>query len=121
MRSILQNLVRKTKKRKEENFIIVIYLKGSQLSFEQQNRSRWTIITLVICSLVLFTMAAFALLYFIKRNDRIRNKLAEITHIKGLSTNYYQVKFIYIKRKEKIWVFFCKGFMSTKNASTTNR
>jgi hypothetical protein len=36
-------------------------------------------------------MAAFALLYFIKRNDRVRNKLAEITHIKGLSTNYYQV------------------------------
>lgn len=36
-------------------------------------------------------MAAFAVLYFIKRNDRIRNKLAEITHIKGLSTNYYQV------------------------------
>jgi len=41
-------------------------------------------------------MAAFALLYFIKRNDRIRNKLAEITHIKGLSTNYYQVKLIHI-------------------------
>jgi len=64
--------------------------RGSQLSVERQNGSRWTIITLVTCALVLFIMAAFALLYFIKRNDRIRNKLAEITHIKGLSTNYYQ-------------------------------
>jgi len=35
-------------------------------------------------------MAAFAFLYYIKRNDRIRNKLAEITHFRGLSTNYYQ-------------------------------
>jgi protein tyrosine phosphatase len=64
--------------------------RGSQLSVEQQKNSRLTIITLVTCALVLFTMAAFALLYFIKRNDRIRNKLAEITHIRGLSTNYYQ-------------------------------
>lgn len=64
--------------------------RGSQLSVENAHSSRLTIITLVICALVLFTMAAFALLYFIKRNDRIRNKLAEITHIKGLSTNYYQ-------------------------------
>jgi hypothetical protein len=65
-----------------------------------------TTITLVTCTLVLFTMIAFALLYFIKRNDRIRNKLAEITHIKGLSTNYYQVKkwIIYFKRK----LFFSK-------------
>lgn len=39
-------------------------------------------------------MTAFVFLYYIKRNDRIRNKLAEITHIKGLSTNYYQVKSI---------------------------
>lgn len=61
------------------------------MSVERQNGSRLTIITLVICVSVLFTMAAFAVLYFIKRNDRIRNKLAEITHIKGLSTNYYQV------------------------------
>ena len=43
-------------------------------------------------------MAAFVLLYYIKRNDRFRNKLAEITHIKGLSTNYYQVKFLPIKK-----------------------
>lgn len=64
--------------------------RGSQLSVENAYSSRLTIITLVICALVLFTMAAFALLYFVKRNDRIRNKLAEITHIKGLSTNYYQ-------------------------------
>jgi len=64
--------------------------RGGQLSVERQNGSRLTIITLVTCALVLFTMAAFALLYFFKRNDRIRNKLAEITHIKGLSTNYYQ-------------------------------
>ncbi len=103
MRSILQNLVRKKKKTREivrisieeGKFCSTIYLKGSQLSVERQNSSRLTILTLVICALVLFTMAAFALLYFIKRNDRIRNKLAEITHIKGLSTNYYQVKFIY--------------------------
>lgn len=64
--------------------------RGSQLSVENAHSSRLTIITLIICALVLFTMAAFALLYFIKRNDRIRNKLAEITHFKGLSTNYYQ-------------------------------
>jgi protein tyrosine phosphatase len=64
--------------------------RGSQLSIERQNSSRLTVVTLVICALVLMTMGAFALLYFIKRNDRIRNKLAEITHIKGLSTNYYQ-------------------------------
>jgi len=75
-----------------------MHLKGSQLSVEQHNHSRLTVITLVTCGLVLFTMAAFALLYFIKRNDRIRNKLAEITHIKGLSTNYYQVKFIHLKK-----------------------
>jgi protein tyrosine phosphatase len=64
--------------------------RGSQLSVERPNNSRLVIITFVTCALVLFTMAAFALLYYIKRNDRIRNKLAEITHIKGLSTNYYQ-------------------------------
>lgn len=92
MRSILQNLVSK-RKEKKKSFFSIIYLKGSQLSVERQNSSRLSIVTLVICALVLFTMAAFALLYFIKRNDRIRNKLAEITHIKGLSTNYYQVKF----------------------------
>lgn len=74
--------------------------KGSQLSVERQSHSRLTIVTVVTCALVLFTMAAFALLYYIKRNDRIRNKLAEITHIKGLSTNYYQVKFISTKERK---------------------
>jgi len=48
--------------------------------------------------LVLFVMGSFALLYFVKRNDRIRNKFAEITGIKGLSTDYYQVK-IFSKKK----------------------
>ncbi len=42
-------------------------------------------------------MSSFTFLYFIKRNDRIRNKFAEITRIKGLSTDYYQVK-----KKEKL-------------------
>lgn len=73
---------------------VFLFLKGSQLSVERQNHSRLTIVTLVTCALVLFMMTAFVLLYYIKRNDRIRNKLAEITHIKGLSTNYYQVKSI---------------------------
>jgi len=59
---------------------------------------RWAIITLVTCALVLFVMGSFALLYFVKRNDRIRNKFAEITGIKGLSTDYYQVK-IFSKKK----------------------
>lgn len=63
---------------------------GVQLSVERENGSRLTILTLVICISVLFTMGAFALLYFIKRNDRFRNKLSEITHIRGLSANYYQ-------------------------------
>lgn len=63
---------------------------GVQLSVERENGSRLTILTLVICASVLFTMGAFALLYFIKRNDRFRNKLSEITHIRGLSANYYQ-------------------------------
>ncbi|CAF4279303.1 unnamed protein product, partial [Rotaria socialis] len=63
---------------------------GSQLSVERENGSRWALVILVTCALVLFIMGAFALLYYIKRNDRIRNKLAEITHIRGLSTNYYQ-------------------------------
>ncbi|CAF1675744.1 unnamed protein product [Rotaria magnacalcarata] len=65
-------------------------IRGSQLSVERENGSRWALVTLVTCALVLFIMGAFALLYYIKRNDRIRNKLAEITHIRGLSTNYYQ-------------------------------
>lgn len=64
--------------------------RGNQLSVEQRNGSRMAIAALVTCGLVLFIMGAFAILYFFKRNDRIRNKLAEITHIKGLSTNYYQ-------------------------------
>jgi len=63
---------------------------GVQLSVERENGSRLTILTLAICVSVLFTMGAFALLYFIKRNDRFRNKLSEITHIRGLSANYYQ-------------------------------
>ncbi|CAF3787903.1 unnamed protein product [Rotaria socialis] len=65
-------------------------IRGSQLSVERENGSRWALVILVTCALVLFIMGAFALLYYIKRNDRIRNKLAEITHIRGLSTNYYQ-------------------------------
>lgn len=65
-------------------------IRGSQLSVERPDSSRWAIIALITCGLVLFIMAAFLLLYFVKRNDRVRNKLAEITHIKGLSTNYYQ-------------------------------
>jgi len=64
--------------------------RGARLSVEQRKNSRLTVVTLVTCILVLFMMAAFVLLYYIKRNDRIRNKLAEITHFKGLSTNYYQ-------------------------------
>jgi protein tyrosine phosphatase len=64
--------------------------RGAQLSVERQNGLRWTIITLVTCALVLFIMGSFAFLYFIKRNDRIRNKFAELTRIKGLSMNYYQ-------------------------------
>jgi hypothetical protein len=91
-------------RKEKKKFFPFIYLKGSQLSVERQNNSRLTIITLAICALVLFTMAAFALLYFIKRNDRIRNKLAEITHIKGLSTNYYQVKFFFYMKKN-YWIF----------------
>lgn len=63
---------------------------GVKLSVERQNGSYLAVVTLVTCAFVLFIMGAFTLLYFFKRNDRIRNKLAEITHIKGLSTNYYQ-------------------------------
>ncbi|CAF3702524.1 unnamed protein product [Rotaria sordida] len=63
---------------------------GTKLSAERQNGSYLAIITLVTCVWILFIMGSFAVLYFIKRNDRIRNKIAEITHIKGLSTNYYQ-------------------------------
>jgi hypothetical protein len=47
-------------------------------------------------------MISFAFLYFIKRNDRIRNKFAELTRIKGLSTNYYQVR----QKLESIIHFF---------------
>jgi hypothetical protein len=50
------------------------------------------IITLVTCALAIFIMGSFGLIYFIKRNDRIRDKFAEITQIKGLTTEYYQVK-----------------------------
>ncbi|CAF3413861.1 unnamed protein product [Rotaria sp. Silwood1] len=63
---------------------------GTKLSAERQYGSRFAIIALVTCAWVLFIMGSFALLYFIKRNDRIRNKIADITHIKGLSTDYYQ-------------------------------
>ncbi|CAF2578887.1 unnamed protein product [Rotaria sp. Silwood2] len=65
-------------------------IRGSQLSVERQNGSQWALVASTICGVVLLIMGAFALLYFVKRNDRIRNKLAEITHIRGLSTNYYQ-------------------------------
>jgi hypothetical protein len=53
-------------------------------------------------------MASFAFLYFIKRNERIRNKFAEITHIKGLSTNYYQVRELNKKTKIRMIRFFSK-------------
>ncbi|CAF1039393.1 unnamed protein product [Rotaria sp. Silwood1] len=65
-------------------------IQGSQLSVERQNGSQWALLTAAICGMVLLIMGAFAVLYFVKRNDRIRNKLAEITHFRGLSTNYYQ-------------------------------
>ncbi|CAF1682659.1 unnamed protein product, partial [Didymodactylos carnosus] len=35
-------------------------------------------------------MAVIGILFFIKRDARIRNKLAELTHIKGFSTKDYQ-------------------------------
>ncbi|CAF4541945.1 unnamed protein product, partial [Rotaria sp. Silwood2] len=63
---------------------------GTKLSVERQNGSRLAIITLVTCAWVLFIMGSFAVLYFVKRNDRIRNKIAGITQIKGSSTDYYQ-------------------------------
>jgi len=53
---------------------------------------------LVTCALVLFIMSSFALIYYIKRNDRIRNKFAELTRIKGLSTDYYQVRKTFQKK-----------------------
>lgn len=66
-------------------------------------------------------MCSFALLYCIKRNDRIRNKFAEITRIKGLSTDYYQVKIKKLQKKiKRIFFPVKKGFMSATNASSTN-
>jgi hypothetical protein len=65
-------------------------------------------------------MAAFALLFFVKRNDRIRNKLAEITQIKGLSTNYYQVRhFIFSSVVMVKRLFHCLGSLSATHASST--
>ena len=100
-------------KKKEETFFFSLS-KGSQLSVERQNHSRLTIVTLVICALVLFMMTAFVFLYYIKRNDRIRNKLAEITHIKGLSTNYYQVKSIVFFSEQRRTDFFLQRIYADK-------
>jgi hypothetical protein len=50
-------------------------------------------------------MGSFAFLYFIKRNDRIRNKFAELTRIKGLSTNYYQVTKMNTKKKHESFCY----------------
>ncbi|CAF1108335.1 unnamed protein product, partial [Didymodactylos carnosus] len=64
--------------------------RGRQLPIERENGSKIVSVTIVICLLVAFTMAAIGILFFIKRNVRIRDKLAEITHIKGFSTKDYQ-------------------------------
>jgi len=50
------------------------------------------VITLITCTLLLFIIGSFALLYFIKRNDRIQNKFSDITQVKGLSKDDYQVE-----------------------------
>ncbi|CAF1286153.1 unnamed protein product, partial [Didymodactylos carnosus] len=63
---------------------------GRQLPIERQNGSQIVIVTIIICSVVAFTMAVIGILFFIKRDARIRNKLAELTHIKGFSTKDYQ-------------------------------
>lgn len=128
-----QRLNEEEKKKKKKFLILSRFLsllKGVQLSFEQQNGSRLTTITLIICVSVLLTMGAFALLYFVKRNDRIRNKLAEITHVKGLSNNYYQVsetgkngkipiQLLSINKNKCIYLTFT-GSLSTTNASSTD-
>lgn len=76
-------------------------LKGTKLSAERQNGSLATIITLATCIWVLLVMGAFAAMYCIKRNERIRNKIYELTRTKTGSTDVYQVKIIFIKNSKK--------------------
>ncbi|CAM4868675.1 unnamed protein product [Rotaria socialis] len=61
---------------------------GTKLAVEQQNGSRLAILTLVTCLWILFIMCSFVLLYLMKRNDRVLNKMTEIIHQKDSSSGY---------------------------------
>ncbi|CAF3310877.1 unnamed protein product [Rotaria socialis] len=61
---------------------------GTKLAVEQQNGSRLAIVTWVTCLWILFIMCSFVLLYLMKRNDRILNKMTEIIHQKDSSSGY---------------------------------
>ncbi|CAF3234432.1 unnamed protein product [Rotaria socialis] len=61
---------------------------GTKLAVEQQNGSRLAIVTLVTCLWILFIMCSFVLLYLMKRNDRVLNKMTEIIHQKDSSSGY---------------------------------
>ena len=50
-------------------------------------------------------MSAFASLFFLKRNERIRKKLTHITRLKGVPTDYYQVENI-IERDVRVLFFY---------------
>ncbi|CAF0783006.1 unnamed protein product [Adineta ricciae] len=64
--------------------------RSAQLSVERPNGSRLTATILVTCASVLLILGSFALFCFIRRNERIREKFAEITRIKSQSTNDYR-------------------------------
>lgn len=78
---------KKTRRRKKRKFILFFFFKSAQLSVEQPNGSRLTAIILVTCGLILFILGSFALFCFIRKNERIQEKFAEITRINSQSTN----------------------------------
>lgn len=92
-----KKIVLDRKKKLSFFFLLFFLLKSAQLSVERQNGSRLAILALLTCASVLFLMGAFACLFFLKRNERIRKKLTHITRLKGVPTDYYQVKNISLK------------------------
>ena len=67
-------------------------LQSAQLSVERQNVPRLAIIALLTCALVIFLLSTFVFLYFLKRNERIQQKLTHLTRIKRVPTDHYRVR-----------------------------
>ena len=86
------NMNKENEKKKEKKIYSFLFFKSAQLSVERPNGSRLAAIILVTCASLLLIFGLFALFCFIKRNERIREKFAEIIRIKSQSTNDYRVR-----------------------------